>query len=234
VPQARAATAWAPPSSHTSSTPSRAAAPRIAGWPRPPGPGRGGQGDLADPGRLGGDDVHDHAGGVGAAAAGGVHPARRRGTNRWTSRTPGRSDQTRSAGRWAWWKARARSMASSRAARRSGPRRPRPRPARRRWPARRPGGVDPVEAAGRLGHGDVAAGGDVLDQLAAPRPGPPRRPSAGRAAAARPGRGRSLADRQRAARQALHENRNGRRGGIHPTAAPGPAAPGPTMRRPTD
>jgi hypothetical protein len=37
-------------------------------------PGRGGQGDLADPGRLGRDHVHDHTGRVGAEPTGDVHP----------------------------------------------------------------------------------------------------------------------------------------------------------------
>ena len=140
--------------------------------PAAAGAGRGGQGDLVDPGRLGGDDVHDHAGGVGAEAAGGVHPGPAQGhepLGQPDARAlrpdqvgralglvegPGPLDGVEQGGP----QLRVEGGLGIGQLVRGGP------------PAGR-GGVDPVEPPGRLGHGGVATGGDVVDQLAHPGPG---------------------------------------------------------------
>ena len=81
------ATAWAPPTAYTSSTPSRAQAARIVGWGSRPAAVLSRCGGLAtarraDAGDLGRDDVHDDAARVDGQAAGHVeadpvdrHPA---------------------------------------------------------------------------------------------------------------------------------------------------------------
>ena len=159
----------------------------MAACPRPPGPGRGGQGHLLDPGRLGGDDVHDHAGGVGAEAAGGVHAGPAQGHEPLDEADPGPvgPDQVgRALGpvEGAGPLDRVQQGGSQH------------RVERRLGGGQLVGGgppgvrgrVDPVEAAGRLGDGGVPAGGDVLDQL--PHPGPGRLDGVGGGARQQPGR----------------------------------------------
>ena len=75
-PYANNATAWAPPTAHTSSTPRRAAAARIVGCGRPSNCACGGLAMTrrVHAGGLGGHDVHHHAGRVDGVAAGHVEP----------------------------------------------------------------------------------------------------------------------------------------------------------------
>jgi hypothetical protein len=150
-------------------------------------PGRGGQGDLGDAGRLGGDDVHDHTGRVGAEAARDVHAGPAQGHEPLDQADPG-------------------PVGPDQVGRALGPVEgagPLDRVQQRRAQVRAEGGlgggqlvgggppgprrcVDPVEAPGRLGDRGVAAGGHVGDQVA--HPGPGRLDGVGGGAGQQPGR----------------------------------------------
>ena len=76
TPYANIATAWAPPTAYTSSTPRSRQTARIEGCGSPPNSRCGGEATAMEgqPGDLGRDDVHDHAGGQRRETAGHVEP----------------------------------------------------------------------------------------------------------------------------------------------------------------
>ena len=146
--------------------------PEDGGVAAAPGTGRGRQGDLGHPGRLGRDDVHDHTGGIGPEPSGGVHPgpAQRHEPLDQANPGPPRPDQVGRPLRQVEVPSPPDGVEQGGAQLRPQGRLGGGQLVRGDPPGGRRG-VDPVEPAGRLGHGKVAAGRDVVDHAPHPRPG---------------------------------------------------------------